>query len=167
VGYEGLYSVADKGGLIRSLPRKDRLGRSIKGGLLKSTPIPSGYLTVVLYKDCKRKTCRVHQIVAAAFIRIRLPGEETRHENGNQIDNDASNLLYGTRADNQQDAIRHGTHSHGSRHGNSVLTENQVREIRLRYAAGGISQRALAKEYNYNQGNLVNIINRKTWRHVA
>jgi predicted transcriptional regulator len=41
-----------------------------------------------------------------------------------------------------------------------------VLEIRSRYAAGGISQAALAREYGVSQPKINYVVNRKTWRHV-
>jgi hypothetical protein len=43
------------------------------------------------------------------------------------------------------------------------LTEEHVIEIRNRYSAGGISQRALAHEYHVVQSTIGNIINKRTW----
>lgn len=46
------------------------------------------------------------------------------------------------------------------------LTESQVREIRRRYAAGGILQRELGDEYGICQVAISNIILRRNWPHV-
>jgi hypothetical protein len=44
------------------------------------------------------------------------------------------------------------------------LTVEKVREIRKRYAAGGISQEKLSKEYGVTLLSIGNIIRGKTWR---
>ena len=44
------------------------------------------------------------------------------------------------------------------------LTWAQIREIRARYAAGGIMQRALAAVYNVTPMAISAIIHRRTWR---
>ena len=46
------------------------------------------------------------------------------------------------------------------------LTDAQVLEVRARYAAGGVSQRALAREYGVTQPNIHAIVNRETWTHL-
>lgn len=46
------------------------------------------------------------------------------------------------------------------------LTEEIVLDIRSRYAAGGISMRALAYEYDTVTSHVSNIINRRTWTNV-
>jgi predicted transcriptional regulator len=47
-----------------------------------------------------------------------------------------------------------------------MLTVVQVQEIRDRYAAGGISQQALADEYGVRQNTISRIVLRKVWMHV-
>jgi hypothetical protein len=48
----------------------------------------------------------------------------------------------------------------------SKLNDGVVREIRARYAAGGISQRRLAREYSIKGSTLHAIVHRLTWAHV-
>lgn len=48
----------------------------------------------------------------------------------------------------------------------SKLREGQVLEIRRRYAAGGVSQSQLAREYGVNQAVICRIIARKMWKHI-
>jgi uncharacterized protein (DUF433 family) len=55
---------------------------------------------------------------------------------------------------------------HGEAHHNSKLTEAIVRDIRERYAAGGVSQQALADEYGLTQVNVSTIVRQKSWTHA-
>lgn len=55
----------------------------------------------------------------------------------------------------------------GEENGNAKLNEQIVREIRTRYAAGGISQAALAAEYGVRQTQISNVILRKVWAHTT
>lgn len=48
----------------------------------------------------------------------------------------------------------------------SKLTENQVRSIRAEYAAGGVTQQALADRYGVYQTLISQIILRQTWRNL-
>lgn len=48
----------------------------------------------------------------------------------------------------------------------SPLTADLVREIRTRYAQGGVSQRALCKQYGVTGSSMHSIILRKTWQHT-
>lgn len=52
----------------------------------------------------------VHQVVAEAFHGPRPAGMETRHRDGDVLNNRSDNLVYGTHGDNMDDAVRHGTH---------------------------------------------------------
>ena len=54
----------------------------------------------------------------------------------------------------------------GERHSQAKLTERQVRAIRKRYAAGGISHSALAREYGVATPHIGLIVRRKRWAHV-
>jgi hypothetical protein len=74
-------------------------------------------------------------------------------------------LFLGTHTQNMQDMIQkgRGNKARGENGGASKLTEIDVVTIRKRYAAGGISQRQLAKEYNITRNTLFCIVSNKTW----
>lgn len=92
-----------------------------------------------------------------------------------------SHLFLGTMLDNNHDmwekgrgmfGDRHGLRLHpervarGERQGGAKLTENQVREIRQRYAAGGLSMKQLADEYGVTFSPVQKIISGSGWRHL-
>lgn len=107
VGYEGFYEVSSAG-RVRSVAR--RRGARV-GHVLRQHPLSNGlYLKVELHRDGVRQTCPTHRLVGEAFLGPLPDGLETRHLNGNGLDNNLSNLKYGTRVENQQDSIAHGTH---------------------------------------------------------
>jgi DNA-binding XRE family transcriptional regulator len=56
--------------------------------------------------------------------------------------------------------------SQGVRHGQAKLTDQQVREIRNRYAAGEVTQRELATDYGISRETVGTIIRRKNWAHI-
>ena len=107
VGYEGLYEVSDLGG-VRSLPRLDRKGRRVKGGLMRTPRHQFGYPMVMLKVDGKAKTRTVHSMILEAFVGPRPEGHHARHLDGNPENSTLSNLAWGTRSENQQDMARHG-----------------------------------------------------------
>lgn len=105
VGWEGLYQVSNFG-KVRSLDRyvKGRLknGRNIKGRILVLRYDKDGYLTVHL-RDCdnnKSKLCKVHRLVAEAFI-PKIDGKYSiDHINSVRDDNHVDNLRWCTNKEN-------------------------------------------------------------------
>lgn len=112
-GYEGLYEVSEDG-RIKSLARTRWNGRgwqAVPERVRKAAPNTWGYLSVGTCRDGRQRTRAVHVIVAEAFYGPRPEGTEVRHLNGNQRDNRAANLRYGTSSENSRDRVRHGTHN--------------------------------------------------------
>lgn len=119
-GYEGSYQASSLG-RVRSLTRMVELNnewakerwqygkvlRPASGGVAGGKPDPR--LSVVLRKDGKSRTFRVHVLVALAFHGERPPGYDVAHNNGDNTDNRAVNLRYATRSENEQDKFKHGT----------------------------------------------------------
>jgi hypothetical protein len=56
---------------------------------------------------------------------------------------------------------------HGTALSNARLTDEQVRAIRRRYAAGGVSQQALANEYHVSQRLISSVVRREAWKHIT
>lgn len=54
----------------------------------------------------------------------------------------------------------------GSEHHGAKITEKDVREIRRRYAAGGVSYKQLGIEFGLPHSNIGYIVKRQTWKHV-
>jgi hypothetical protein len=75
-----------------------------------------------------------------------------------------AHLWLGSPADNIRDMDAKGRRAHGERAGGAKLTDEKVRAIRQRYAAGGVTHRGLAKEYGVSQSLIQGIVLGKTWR---
>lgn len=88
-------------------------------------------------------------------------------------------LFLGTKDDNMADMISKGRHAQGDRSGyrrhktrytegeryhGSKLTDAQAGEIRSRYAAGNISQKALGAEYGVSSGAVSQIVRNRTYK---
>lgn len=56
--------------------------------------------------------------------------------------------------------------SHGQGHPAAKLTDAKVRDIRRR-AAAGETQRALAREYGVTQPAIMQVVRRRTWKHIT
>ena len=97
IGYEGMYQVSCTGfvkSIGRESMRKDGVVRWIKERILKPSLHKHGYYHVVLYKDGKSKTYKIHQLVAVHFLGHKLSGMNTvvDHIDGNKTNNNKSNL---------------------------------------------------------------------------
>ena len=105
-GYEGFYQASSLG-RIKSLDRMvngSRIGvkRLENGRILKTSIANNGYYSADLYKNSKRKTSSVHQLIAMTFLnhtpcRYKLV---VNHINLNKLDNSVSNLEIITNREN-------------------------------------------------------------------
>ena len=91
VGYEGQYQVSDIGN-VRSVARKDSIGRKCGGVTLRPSHDKYGYLRVTLCKNSKLNTKLVHRLVAQAFVPNPNGYSEINHRDENKVNNELSNL---------------------------------------------------------------------------
>jgi hypothetical protein len=75
-------------------------------------------------------------------------------------------LFLGRQAENMADAARKNRAEYGTRRHSAVLTDDAVRVIRSRYAAGGVTQATLAREWHVSQSLINRVILHTKWRHV-
>lgn len=114
VGYEGLYEVSDQG-RVRGLDRQDAIGRPKKGKILKPVST-NGYLYASFTNsEGKAKKFLVHRVVLSSFIGPCPEGKEVCHRDGRRNNNRLDNLKYGTKKENMEDAIEHGSLSGSDR----------------------------------------------------
>lgn len=129
---------------------------------LRQETNPQGYKLVTLSKP--RKRFFVHVLVLEAFVSARPEGLFTRHLDGDPENNHVSNLAWGSRLDNANDSKRHGTFPVGSRNGNSILTEDQVQEIRI-LIKQGYKHPEIADMYDVSRSCISSVATR-SWQHV-
>lgn len=94
VGFEGYYMVSNLG-RIKSLHKR------YEGLILKPYDEGHGYRMVDLCKNGIEKKCRVHRLVAMAFIPNPLNKREVDHINFIRHDNRVCNLRWATSKENQ------------------------------------------------------------------
>lgn len=173
VGYEGLYEVSNLG-RVKSFPqtlwispsRKHPVGcwRPLAGRIMK--PAGSGLQKrpmVGLHKNKTVKLKKVYHLVLEAFVGPMPEGMMACHNDGDVNNSALTNLRWDTRVANMADMKLHGTHVRGSKASFSKHTEEQIIEIRKRYASGGVSQRQLGKEYGMSQSDVSGVVRRTKW----
>ncbi len=74
-------------------------------------------------------------------------------------------LFLGTIKENHQDKVRKGRGNHGSRHGNSKLTEEQVKEIKILYN-NGQKVSIIMQKFDASRMNIHRIGKSLAWKHV-
>lgn len=166
LAYGGLYQVSDQG-RVRSLRHRtqwwDRLRDEPR--ILWATSSGRGYLSVRLFTNLQGRRHYVHVLVLTAFSGPAPPGHLARHLNGRMMDNRASNLAWGTPAENAADRTAHGTQMRGEGHTGAVLAAADVVEIRKRYAAGE-TQPSIATAFGVSPSNVSRIVRREAWKHI-
>jgi hypothetical protein len=130
-GWEALYSVSDCG-RVRSERRALVLTPMLMGAKRK-------YQVVEFWRDGKPERCKVHLLVLHVFVGPRPPKNVGRHLDDDQFNNSLSNLCWGTKAQNGQDA------ANNFKCRAQVLTKAQHREIYERRCAGEQGQRLAAE----------------------
>ena len=163
-GFEGLYMISSHGN-ARSIPRVvERSGSTMRipGGALDLNA-NRGYRRINLRKNGKTFQRFIHQLVAEAFIGERKTGQDTRHLDGNSLNNRVENLAYGSRSDNVQDAIRTKGIKTGSKSPNAKLTDEDVERI----LEGSETALELAKALGVGQGHIAGIRSGRSWAHES
>lgn len=143
-----------------------RRGRP-RGRILTPAEDTKGYLVFrVCLPDGRQWRCKIHRVVAAAFIGPCPGGMQVNHKDGDKKNNRADNLEYATCGEN----VRHGwaaglyRRRQGESAGNAKLTEDDVRTIRAIYPTKSTTE--LAELYGVSQSQVWAIVRRKSWTHV-
>lgn len=175
--FNNQYEVSNKGRIrsveaviIRSNGRK----YTRKSKVLKPDINHSGYAIGAVCVDKKLISYKVHRLVAEAFISNPDNKPTVNHINGIKHDNRVENLEWATRKEQAIHARDTGltTIIKGEDIGNSVATEEQVREIRefvymmrqkgiIRYG-----RKVLCDRMGLTESCVKDIINGRTWKHL-
>lgn len=125
-----------------------------------------GYMGASL-RNCltnNSETHRTHRLVALAYCENPHNKPMVLHRDGNQTNNHANNLYWGTHAENVEDMKRHGSLK-GLNNPRAVLTEEQVIALREVYQMVPRSLRdQFANMFNVHPSTIKRAIHGDTWK---
>lgn len=160
MGREGSYEVSSWGRVRTMKPGRRGQILSVRRILSRSGRLKA--LKVRLSSPTVAPT--VHSLVLTAFVGPRPEGKEGAHDDGDPANNYWRNLGWKTHAENMADAIRHATMPRGSTSGRAILSEDQVRQIRVLLRAE--KSEAIALRFGVSGASIRQIARGQTWKHV-
>lgn len=164
------YSVSDTG-LVRSneryIIRSNGRKQKVRERILKPAVDSCGYERVALSINKKLVTKKVHRLVADAFCEKYVEYKEVNHIDGNKLNNNASNLEWCTRSENQQHAFDNGLQKplRGSKNPSSKIDEMQCLTIKTLIKSRWSLSR-ISREMNISRHIPKDINRNKTWKHI-
>lgn len=158
------YEVSSDGQVASWKPYRNYAPMPTDRRLLTPNRDKDGYAKVTIrLNNGKTKTFRVCRLVAEMWHGAPTKGQVVRHLDGNNHNDNASNLKWGTPAENSHDSKLHNTWVHGRKVNTCKLTENQVIEA----LTTSTSHSELARKFNVSVGAIWHIRNKRSWKHVS
>lgn len=137
---------------------------------LKPNIDAQGYMKILLTKNGKQITQRMHRLVAQAFIPNPENKPEVNHKSGIKTDNNINNLEWVTSSENMQHSYNIGTHQKiiGENNFNAKLTNIQVNEIRNNhYKIIQPYKNKIWEKYGISRINYYDVLKYRTWKHLT
>lgn len=117
------------------------------------------------YAQIRNGTMRLrrHVLVCETFSGARSPGMVVRHLDGNRANDSATNLAWGTQAENCADTVEHGNSTRGEKNARSKITAAMAADIKARIDAGE-GNKAIAADYGISAQSVCDIRGGRTWK---
>lgn len=116
-----------------------------------------GYMAVNLMEKGRRKRYQVHRLVAAAFHPLsETCHDQVNHKDGNKTNNHYMNLEWCDARHNSRHAYKTGLNvpKRGEDNHNSILTDEEVREVRKLRNVGGMRLHKISELYGTTFKNI-------------
>lgn len=158
-GFDG-YEVSNLG-RVRSVDRvvTTKAGqRKYRGKIRAQSADSRGYKHISFWKNGRQFGFVVHRLVAAAFLRRMMPGEEVNHDDLDKSNNIDRNFEITTHAVNMEHATKAGRMA-------KKLTEQMVREIKFAFLWGE-NKINLARQFGVTRAAINAIVFGRAWKRV-
>lgn len=154
------YEVSDLG----RVRRVSAAAGTYAGRILAQPRSKNGYPQVNIRRDGRIRSTKVHILVATAFHGPKpSPVHQVAHRDGDRTNNRVDNLRWALPAENAHDNILNGVQPQGEAHPRAKMSEDGIRDIRLRHAA---LIKELASEYGLGLSQVRTIIKGERWTNV-
>ncbi len=125
----------------------------------------AGYGVISERIPCKR-TLLAHRYAWTRRFGSIPPGLHVLHRCDNPPCVNVDHLFLGTQADNVADMVSKSRQAKGRQNPRTKLTPAAVREIRLRYVPGRVTQQGLADKFHVSATTISEIVARKYWTQI-
>ena len=123
----------------------------------------SGYKQCVFSINNKTINRLIHRLLLEAFVCKCPEGKEGLHINGNPLDNRLENLRWGTRKENVQDAILHGTATIGTKNKQAKFNKQDLENVAL-MKDKGFTRKEIAEHFSVSITTINRIFNGQTYK---
>jgi hypothetical protein len=117
-----------------------------------------------------KKTISVHRLVATHFLINHQNKETINHIDFNRANNSVENLEWMTMKENANHSKERCPQLFGDKRGEkghtTILTNQQVLEIRAKFKPRVVTRDILGKEYGVAPTTIKDIVLRKSWTHI-
>lgn len=110
-----------------------------------------------------KKKIYVHRVVCELFNGPPQKNQQCRHLDGNNKNNIAKNLAWGTAKENNQDKLRHGTSPKGEKNPMAKLNHKIINEMIKTREETKFSYKKLAKLFNVSTMTAFRAVNKRSW----
>jgi hypothetical protein len=164
--YEGYYKVSNLG-RVKRINSITSHNHTRKERVLNQSN--DNYRSVSLCKNNIKINFLVHRLVALTFLDKLNNKNFVNHKDGNKHNNNVENLEWCTRKENGEHASKYGLvkDQYGIKNGMNVLSEEEVRDIKLKIKSG-ISAYKVHKYYysHVHQQTIYHIKQEKIWSQI-
>lgn len=146
------------------LVRRVAAGRGAHLGVLPADNHHKGYVRHGVVVGGRVRPRLAHDLIARTFLGQPAPGLVVNHKNSVRHDNRVENLEWVTAQGNVQHAWKagRGVPMRGELNGEAILTEEDVRAIRMSNESGPM----LGARYGVTKEQINNVKRRKAWKHI-